>query len=209
MEGTSTTSSLGRTSDSEPISGGPRGGPSDSSGLVRPTLEAGGAGEADGLKSALLIVDVSNLYYCVKKQYGEDKRLDYERFTASVMQSGVDLRKAIAYGAEMNEAAAKFKTVLQRLGFETKYKQPKIYANEGKETRKADWDVGMAMDVVRLAKDYDVIIFATADGDLAPCVDYIREVYPEKECWVVACGVSRELKISAHLWREIVREEVE
>lgn len=120
----------------------------------------------------------------------------------------VSIDKAIAYGADMSHAAAGFKAVLKRLGFQTKYKQPKIYHNSepGKETRKADWDVGMAMDIVRYAKDYEVIIFGTADGDLAPCVDYVREHFPDKECWVLACGISRELKSSAHQWREIPKE---
>lgn len=155
-------------------------------------------------------MDISNLYYCVRKQYGDSKRLDYERFVAHVMQE-VNVRKAIAYGAEMNHAASGFKAVLRRLGFETKYKQPKVYANPepGRETRKADWDVGMAMDVVRLAKDFDIIIFGTADGDLAPCIEYVREQFPDKECWVMACGISRELKAIAHRWWEIGKEDVE
>lgn len=174
----------------------------------RDPRSGGSSSERDDRK-ALLIVDVSNLYYCVRKQYGDSQRLDYELLIDRLTQE-VRITRAIAYGADMNHAASGFKAVLHRLGFETKYKQPKVYpsATLGKETRKADWDVGMAMDVVRLAKDYDIVIFGTADGDLAPCVDYIREQYPDKECWVMACGISRELKAACHQWREIQREDV-
>lgn len=154
-----------------------------------------------------MIVDVSNLYYTVKKRFGDSARLNYERFL-SRLQGLTDIQRAIAYGSDMNHAASGFKAVLHRLGFETKYKAPKIFGQEdGKETRKADWDVGMAMDVVRNLDRFDLVILLTADGDLAPCVEYIKE--QGKKCWVFGCGISRELKTACDQWYEIVKEDVE
>ncbi len=162
------------------------------------------------LLKALLIVDVSNLYYTVKKNFGPRSKLIYEKYCNNIAQDAT-ITKAIAYGADLNQEASRFKTVLHSLGFETKYKRPKIYRtlDSTKQDRKADWDVGMAMDVVRMAADFDVIVFGTADGDLAPCIEYVREFFPTKECWVYASGISRELKLVAQKWREVDQDDVE
>lgn len=153
------------------------------------------------LKRGLLIVDVSNLYYTVRKNFHSRARLDYGKFVAR-FHGQVEIGLAIAYGAEMRGAAGSFKSALQGLGFQTKYKEPKVFSGpEGKQTRKADWDVGMAMDAVRYAKDFDVLILATADGDLSPCVEYIREL--GVEVWIIGCGISRDLKDLADYWEEL------
>jgi uncharacterized LabA/DUF88 family protein len=40
--------------------------------------------------------------------------------------------------------------------------------------KKADWDVGMAVDAIRLAPSLDVIILATGDGDFIPLIEYLQ-----------------------------------
>lgn len=148
-----------------------------------------------------MIVDVSNFYYTVKKYFNPQARLDYSKFIKR-FSGRADIRRSIAYGAEIQGAAGKFRDALNHLGFETKYKEPKIFAPvNGRQNRKADWDVGMAMDIVRFGQDYDLLILGTADGDLAPCVDYIKET--GVEVWVVGCGISRDLKEAANYWEEL------
>ncbi|MFA6602056.1 MAG: NYN domain-containing protein, partial [Candidatus Paceibacterota bacterium] len=40
--------------------------------------------------------------------------------------------------------------------------------------KKADWDVGMAIDAVRLAPKLDAVILLTGDGDFVPLVEYLQ-----------------------------------
>jgi uncharacterized LabA/DUF88 family protein len=40
--------------------------------------------------------------------------------------------------------------------------------------KKADWDVGMAVDAIRMAEFLDVIILVTGDGDFVPLVEYLQ-----------------------------------
>ena len=41
-------------------------------------------------------------------------------------------------------------------------------------TKKADWDVGMAVDAIRMSSFLDVIILVTGDGDFIPLIDYLK-----------------------------------
>lgn len=178
---------------------------SDPSSPIKRSFRSRTLGSGSEAVRALLVMDVSNLYYCVKKQWGNGYKFDYEKFMARIGQE-VNVVKAIAYGADMDGVASGFKAILNRLGFETKYKEPKIFLSPGKETRKADWDVGIAMDVARLIDSVDLVIFCTADGDLAPCLEYVRE--RNKECWVIGSGISYELKNITNYWFEIYRDDL-
>src|SRR5438477_230550 len=44
----------------------------------------------------------------------------------------------------------------------------------GDGLKKADWDVGMAVDAIRMSSFLDVIIIVTGDGDFIPLVDYLK-----------------------------------
>jgi hypothetical protein len=40
--------------------------------------------------------------------------------------------------------------------------------------KKADWDVGMAVDAIRIGEILDVVILVTGDGDFVELVEYLR-----------------------------------
>lgn len=61
-----------------------------------------------------------------------------------------------------------------------------------KDIRKADWDVGLAIDVVRIVDRVDQVVIGSADGDLAPLVEWVKE--QGCRCIVFACNISRELR---------------
>ena len=50
-------------------------------------------------------------------------------------------------------------------------KDLQIFPGGGK---KADWDVGMAVDAIRMANFLDVIVLVTGDGDFVPLVEYLK-----------------------------------
>lgn len=151
------------------------------------------------MKRIGVFVDVSNIYYCVGKKY-EYRKLDYRKYLEFLQDFG-DLIKVIAYGSQMSNEAAGFIHCLEKIGFQTKFKAVKSYINEQELRRKADWDVGIAMDIVRMIDRFDMIILGTADGDLEPVVDWA--IRRGVDVVILACGISRDLKERATKYIEI------
>lgn len=151
------------------------------------------------MKRVGVFVDVSNLYYCIGKKF-DHRKLDYRKYLEFVRDFG-DLVKVIAYGSQMSNEAAGFIHCLNKIGFKTKFKAVKSYNNEQELRRKADWDVGITMDVVRMVDRFDMIVLGTADGDLEPLVDWA--IRRGVDVVVLACGISRDLKERATQYIEI------
>ena len=151
------------------------------------------------MKRIGVFVDVSNIYYCVKKKY-EFRKLDYRKYLEYVSAFG-EVSKVIAYGSQMSNEAAGFIHCLEKIGFQTKFKAVKTFNQEPDLRRKADWDVGITMDVVSMIDRFDMIILGTADGDLEPLVDWV--IRRGVDVVVLACGISRDLKERATQFIEI------
>jgi uncharacterized LabA/DUF88 family protein len=64
-----------------------------------------------------------------------------------------------------------FFEALNKLGIETKVKDIRIFAGGAK---KADWDIGMAIDAIAMARKLDTVVLATGDGDFVPLVEYLK-----------------------------------
>ncbi len=116
-----------------------------------------------------VLVDVSNMYHSAKNLY--NKRVNFRK----VLEKSVDGRKlirAIAYviHTESEEETPFFEALLQQ-GFEVKMKDLQIFAGGAK---KADWDVGIAVDAIKLGGKLDVIVLVTGDGDYLPLVSYLQ-----------------------------------
>lgn len=116
-----------------------------------------------------VLIDAQNLYHSARHLYS--RRVNF----GEVLKKAVgdrQLVRAIAYvistesGEENN-----FFDALTRAGIETKTKDLQIF-NDG--TKKADWDVGLAIDAVRLAEKVDTIVIVSGDGDFIPLVEYLK-----------------------------------
>lgn len=146
------------------------------------------------MKRIGMFVDVSNLYYCINKKYPR-RKLDYRKYKRFVEDLG-EIQQAIAYGAQMSNQADGFKYCLQQMGFTTKYKVPKVYGNESTGiTRKADWDVGITMDIVNMIDRFDMVILGSGDGDMLPVVEWCMR--KGVDVVVIATGISRDLRSNA------------
>lgn len=117
-----------------------------------------------------VFIDTQNLYHSAKNLY--NTKVNF----GAIMSESVGKRKlirALAYvitteaGDETN-----FFEALTKLGIETKTKDLQIFYGGAK---KADWDVGLAVDAIRLAPKVDTIILATGDGDFVPLVNFLKE----------------------------------
>lgn len=116
-----------------------------------------------------VLVDIQNLYYSAKVLF--KKKVNFE----AVMKAGVGSRKlirAIAYGIKTVEGLEeKFFEALEKSGFEVKTKDLQVFPDGSK---KGDWDVGIAVDAIKLSKNLDVIILVSGDGDYLPLVEYLQ-----------------------------------
>jgi len=59
--------------------------------------------------------------------------------------------------------------------------------------KKADWDVGITIDAIRLASLVDVIVLVSGDGDFIPLVEYLKNQGRQVE--VIAFGKSASSRL--------------
>ena len=64
-----------------------------------------------------------------------------------------------------------FFEALEKTGVELRMKDIQIFPGG---VKKADWDVGMAVDAIRMADFLDTVILVTGDGDFIPLVEYLK-----------------------------------
>ena len=85
------------------------------------------------------------------------------------------LIKAIAYAIDKGDnKQIKFQQILGNMGFEIKLK-PFIQRSDG--SRKGDWDVGITIDILDSAKNSDIIVLASGDGDFDLLINKIKKEY--------------------------------
>jgi len=110
------------------------------------------------------------MYHSAKNLY--KKRVNFKE-VLRVGVAGRQLIRAIAYVIKTeNEEGVNFFEALSQQGFEVKMKDLQIFPGGAK---KADWDVGIAVDAIKLASKMDVVILVTGDGDYLPLVNYLQE----------------------------------
>ncbi|MEN8252152.1 MAG: NYN domain-containing protein [Patescibacteria group bacterium] len=116
-----------------------------------------------------VVVDIQNLYYSARVLY--NKKVNFKNLLTSSVESR-KLIRAIGYGITTQEAQEdKFFDALEKIGMEVKTKELQIFAGGQK---KGDWDVGVAIDAIKMAQGVDVIVLASGDGDYIPMVKYIQ-----------------------------------
>lgn len=116
-----------------------------------------------------ILIDTQNLYHSAKNLY--KARVNF----GNVVKAALGNRKlirALSYvvNTESGEESAFFEA-LEKLGIEIKTKDLQIFFGGAK---KADWDVGLAIDAIKLSLKVDAIVIATGDGDFIPLVEYVK-----------------------------------
>jgi uncharacterized LabA/DUF88 family protein len=116
-----------------------------------------------------VLVDIQNLYYSSKVMF--KKKVNFGAILKEVVGDR-KLIRAIAYGVATEEGLEeKFFTALEGVGYEVKTKDLQIFPGGHK---KGDWDVGIAIDAIKLSKNLDVIVLVSGDGDYLPLVEYLQ-----------------------------------
>lgn len=118
-----------------------------------------------------VLVDVQNMYYSAKNLY--KARLSFKNLLKIAVQGRI-LTRAIAYviESEINKSEKEFFDAVNNAGFEIKEKPLQTFVGGAK---KGDWDLGIAMDAIRLGHKVDSIVLVSGDGDYKPVVNYLQQ----------------------------------
>lgn len=116
-----------------------------------------------------VFVDVQNLYYSARNIYSA--RVNF----TEVLKAAVGDRhliRSIAYGikADMPEEHTFFEA-LDKAGYEVKTKDLQTFYGG---MQKGDWDVGIAVDIIKLMSKLDVVVLCCGDGDFIPLIEFLQ-----------------------------------
>lgn len=150
------------------------------------------------MNKVLVLVDVPNIYFTLRKNL--DGRLDYTKFLNRLQESFI-IHRAIAYGGQLSDEAESFISVLQSVGYETRFKPVQVFSDGSK---RANFDLDIAMDAVRILPSVDIVVLVSGDGDFVPVIEYIQS--RGKRCFVWGSKISKELRSIANEAFEITPE---
>ena len=134
------------------------------------------------MKNIGLFVDTFDLYRRVRHTF--DSKIDYESYLTKVNELG-KVVKCLAYGMQ---AEGGFISCLKILGFETRFKNPRII----RDIKFCDWNVQIAMDIVRSVAEFDTVIFGSCSLGLLPLIKWLKE--QDVEVIIFATDVPRSLR---------------
>ncbi|MFA6257635.1 MAG: NYN domain-containing protein [Candidatus Paceibacterota bacterium] len=144
-----------------------------------------------------VFIDTQNLYHSARNLY--QARVNFGAVLKDAV-AGRKLVRAVAYVITTEAGDEKnFFEALSKLGIETKTKDLQIFAGGAK---KADWDVGLAVDAIKMSPRLDSVVIISGDGDFIPLVEYLQTNGVQVE--VVSFGKSTSSKL-----REVVDDFVD
>src|SRR6185436_14220235 len=137
-----------------------------------------------------IFIDAQNLYHSGKNLY--HSKVNFGAIVKEALD-GRKLVRAVAYVISTESGDEKnFFDALTKMGIETKVKDLQIFADGAK---KADWDVGLAIDAV---------VIVSGDGDFVPLIQYL-DLHEGCQVEVIAFGKSSsgKLKEAAHAFTDM------
>jgi uncharacterized LabA/DUF88 family protein len=139
-----------------------------------------------------VLIDVQNLYHSAKNIY--NARVNFREVLKLAVSQRVLIR-AFAYVVRTKSGEEKaFFDALTKLGIETRIRNlQEFYGGQ----KKADWDVGIAVDAIRISPSVDTIVLASGDGDFLQVVEYLKNQGKRVEVIAFDKSSSSKLKETA------------
>lgn len=136
-----------------------------------------------------VFIDTQNVYHSAKNIY--HARANFGNILKDSV-AGRRLIRARAYSVTTESGEEKgFFEALAKIGIEMRTKDLQVFYGGAK---KADWDVGLAVDAITAAPSLDTVILVTGDGDFVPLVEYLK-VHDGCQVEVVSFGRSTSGKL--------------
>ena len=135
-----------------------------------------------------VLIDVQNMYHSAKNLY--NARVNFQEILKLAV-SGRSLIRVFAYVVSTKTGEEKpFFDALTKLGIETRVRElQEFYGGQ----KKADWDVGIVIDAIRIAPSIDVLVLASGDGDFISLVEYLKN--QGKRVEIIAFGKSSSSRL--------------
>ena len=150
-----------------------------------------------------VFVDVQNMYYSARNLY--QKKVNFGEILKEAVK-GRQLIQATAYviKADVGEEES-FYEALRKIGFDVRMKDLQIFAGG---TKKGDWDIGLAMDALRIGPKLDVIVLVSGDGDFIDLIRYLKEAVGCR-VEVIAFGQTASAKLieEAHQFTDLSKSQ--
>jgi len=135
-----------------------------------------------------VLIDVQNLYHSAKNLY--QARVNF-REILKLAVSGRNLIRVFAYVVRTKSGEEKpFFEALIKLGIETRVRDLQEFYGG---LKKADWDVGITIDAIKIAPSVDTIVLVSGDGDFLQLVEYLKN--QGKRVEIIAFGRSASSKL--------------
>jgi uncharacterized LabA/DUF88 family protein len=135
----------------------------------------------ENVERVAVFVDGANLYHSIKNYY--KGVLDYSLLLSAAVRERKLLR-ATFYIVEKQETdesqgARSFVYNLNKFGYKVRSKPLIVHDTltaEGERTvsHKGDWDIGIVVDMMRLADHADTYVLVSGDGDYVEAVEYLQ-----------------------------------
>lgn len=136
-----------------------------------------------------LLIDVQNLYHSARALF--QRRVNFKELLNAALGER-RLIRAFAYVVRTKTGEEKpFFEALNKLGIEMRVKDLQEYYGGMK---KADWDVGIAVDAIKTSEIVDVVVLASGDGDYIPLVEYLKNQGRRVEVMAFGRSASSRLK---------------
>jgi uncharacterized LabA/DUF88 family protein len=136
-----------------------------------------------------VFIDVQNMYYSARKLYGH--KVNFGEILKAA-EAERQLIRAIAYVVRATGDEGGFFEALNARGMETKVRDVQIFEDGA---RKADWDVGMVVDMIRISEVLDTVVIVSGDGDFVELVEYLK--HHGKQVEVIAFRETSSAKLIA------------
>jgi uncharacterized LabA/DUF88 family protein len=139
-----------------------------------------------------MFVDSQNLYYSARTAFAS--KVNYEKLLRLVTGNRA-LVKAFAYIVQPPEGDVKpFATSLERIGYIVKIKDVRTRSDG---SAKANWDMGIALDILGTLDSVDTIVLASGDGDFVALLEFIKGKNKRVEVFSFPDNTAYDLKEKA------------
>jgi len=150
-------------------------------------------------KNVAVFVDVANIFYAAKAAAVD---IDYVTLLKAAI-GGRDFVRAYAYTGldPENENQRQFHSFLGRNGYKVVSKDIRKY---GDGRIKANLDIELVVDMMKLSRNLDVAVVISGDGDFAPAIRAVQEMGVRVEVISFRGNTSSDLIEAADVFTDIV-----
>jgi uncharacterized LabA/DUF88 family protein len=149
-----------------------------------------------------VFIDTQNLYHTAKHVY-KNARVNFGHIVEDAV-AGRSLVRALAYVITTESGDEKnFFLALEKMGIEIKTKDLQSFVDG---TKKADWDVAIAVDAIRIATRVDAVVIVSGDGDFCPLAEYLKQMGVQVEVVCFGQSVSAKLLEEADIFTDLSKD---